>query len=128
MRRYFDSQNRTRHFKCQRVTWKVCKKRVKNLRAICVLLFVFVYFSFAQFIAHTHTDFSPRFVITTNDMTDRPDIRRPIKPPDPVLPPRRINPVRFNLRHKTDGSASLLDILRHILSNYTLSQETRQLI
>jgi len=106
---------------------KSVKKRVKILRAICVLLFVvFVYFSFAQFIVHT--DFSPRFVITTDDMTDSPDTRRPIKPPDPVLPPRRICQVRFNLCHKTDGSASFLDILRHILSNYTLSQETRQLI
>lgn len=125
MRMYFNSQNRTRHFKWQRVTWKICKEKgKKTLRAICVFFCLsFSYILLLRNLLHTHTEFSPRFVITTDDMTDSPDTRRPIKPPDPVLQNRRIGPFRFNLCHKTDGSASLLDILRHILSNYTLSQE-----
>jgi hypothetical protein len=69
------------------------------MRAICVLLFVvFVYFSFAQFISHP---LILALVSSLDDTTNSPDTRLPIKPPDPVLPPRRIGPVRFKLCHKT---------------------------
>ena len=69
MRMYFDSQNRTRHFKWQRVTCKVCKEEGKNSASyLRFIVFRFrIYFICAIYC--TPTDFSPRFVIATDDMT-----------------------------------------------------------